>query len=258
MIALMGNAAAQAQAEGGMGALTRIREAALAYSDRLQDFTCIQITKRSNGPALDGPHWKPLETQEVELNYVDHHEHYKLLKIDGTTNDLEKRNKTGYFRGYGQFGSALLDIFDPKTNARFEWDHSESGPAGNICVYRYEVPQADSRISILADKDKVKLGHHGKVWASCENGAVLRFVTETDLGEVRRMGRRVSLGYRLDVRYGPVTIGSAQFILPQSAIQTGLFYKTWTKSEIEFREYRKYDASSVIKFGEGEARPDRK
>ena len=145
-------------------AISRIREAALAYGERLQNFTCVQTTARSIGPSIDGPRWKPLETQELALNYVDHREHYKLLKVNGETTDLQKRIKAGYFTGYGQFGSALLNILDPKTNARFEWDHDESGPAGDVCVFHYQVPESGSRIVLTADKDQVKVGHHGTVW----------------------------------------------------------------------------------------------
>jgi len=76
--------------------VSRIRGAALEYGDRLQNFTCTQITARSIGPSATGPRWKPLETQEMELNYVDHHEHYKLLKVNGETTDLQKRIKSGY------------------------------------------------------------------------------------------------------------------------------------------------------------------
>lgn len=258
--AFVGDAAAQvpaAEAPAHVAVIARIREAALAYGDRLQNFACVQTMARSIGPSADGPRWKPLETQEFELNYVDHREHYELIKVNGKATDLRKRIKPGYFRGYGQFGSALLNIFDPKTDARFEWDHAESGPLGSVCVFHYQVSPSSSNIVITADKDQVKVGHRGTIWANCDSGAVTRFVTETDSAEVHRMGRRVPLGYRLDVHYGPVSIGSTEFLLPQSAIQTALFYKTWTKAEIKFQQYRKYDANSTIKYDYGEPRLNR-
>jgi hypothetical protein len=233
-----------------MAMIARIRQAALEYGDRLQNFTCTQITARSIGPSATGTRWKPLETQEQELNYVDHREHYRLLKVNGKAADPEKRIKSGYFKGYGQFGSALQNIFDPRANATFEWDHADASSEGGACVFRYRVLKPTSTIVITADLDKVRVGHQGIVWANCESGVVTRFLTETDPAEVRRMGRRVPIGYRLDVQYGPATIGSQTFLLPQSAVQTAVFYKTWTKAEIRFQQYRKYDANSVIKFDE--------
>jgi hypothetical protein len=53
------------------------------------------------------------------------------------------------------------------------------------------------------------------------------------------------------------TIGSTEFLLPQSAIQIALFNKTWTKAEIQFRQYRKYNANSIIKFDREEFLPVR-
>jgi hypothetical protein len=32
---------------------------------------------------------------------------------------------------------------------------------------------------------------------------------------------------------------------------TSLFYNTWTKVEIQYRDYRKYDANSTVTFGDG-------
>jgi hypothetical protein len=237
--------------------VSRIRKAALEYGDRLQNFTCTQITARSTGPSATGPRWKPLETQELELNYLDHREHYKLLKVNGKTTDLQKRIKPGYMKSYNQFGSRLQNIFDPKANATFEWDHAEAGSGGGTCVFRYRVPQPTSTIVITAGPDKVQPGHHGVVWANCESGAVTHFLTETDPAEVVRKGRRVALEYRLEVRYSLATIGSLEFLLAQSAVDTALFYKTWTRTEIQFRQYRKYDASSAIRFDEEEVGPGR-
>jgi len=226
--------------------VARVRQAALTYSDRLQNFTCTQTTTRSLGPSPDGTKRKPLETQEFELNYVDHREHYKLVKVNGEATNPEKLVKAGHFKGYGQFGSALQNIFHPAVEATFEWDHRETGAGGETCVFRYRVAQPNSRAVMTADYDIVKLGHHGMIWANCDSGEVLRFQTVTDLGEVHRSGRRVPIGYRLEVRYGVTNIGERQFLLPQTAVDAGLFFKTWTREEMQFTNYRKFDASSTI------------
>lgn len=225
-------------------AVVRMREAALSYGDRLQNFTCTEILARAIGPSPDGMKWKPLETQEWEVNYVDHREHRTLLRVNGDEIEPEKQMKHGYFQGYGQFGEALHKILDPKVKAQFEFDRQE----GQTCAYRYRAAQANSTAGVHADRDDLQLGHHGTVWADCATGDVTRFYTETELGFVRRAGRRVQVGYRLEVRYGLVNIGEKEFLLPQTAVQNAVFYKTWTKAEIRFENYRKYDASSTVTF----------
>jgi len=230
---------------------SRMQQAALAYIDGLQNFTCTQFLTRTAGNSPTGPHWKLLDTQEAELDYVDRKEQYTLLKVNGESTDPAKRIKRGpYLTPGGEFASRLLKIFDPKAHAEFDWDHEETAGA-HTCVFRYNVPQATSTEIIHADQDHVQVGHHGMVWANCDTGAVTRFQLESDIGEVVRIGRRMQVGFRTEVRYAPTAIGSQEFLLPQSATVMALFYKTWTKVEIQYRQYRKYDSNSVVKFGDG-------
>src|SRR5580704_11189084 len=46
--------------------IARMREAAVNYADRLQDFLCTQLTTCSVDTSGSGKHWKALETQELE------------------------------------------------------------------------------------------------------------------------------------------------------------------------------------------------
>jgi hypothetical protein len=238
---------------GRQSIVIRMQQAALAYLDGLQNFTCTQLLTRSAGNSPDGPHWKLLDTQEAELDYVDRKEHYTLLKVNGQTTDTAKRIKQGpYLTPGGEFGAMLQKIFTPQAQAEFEWDHEEPAGAERSCVIRYKVPQVTSTEVIRVDGDSVRVGHHGMVWADCETGSVKQFRLESDFGEVqlKRAGRRFPVGFRLDVHYAPVAIGAQEFLLPHTVEETSLFDKTWTRVEIQFQQYRKYDANSVIKFGE--------
>src|SRR5580700_8473604 len=95
---------------GQMAMIARMRDAAINYADRLQDFLCTQLTTRSVDTSGSGKHWKVLETQELELGYIAHKEHYRLLKVNGKTTNLEKRVKKGYFIPGGEFGTSLRKI----------------------------------------------------------------------------------------------------------------------------------------------------
>jgi len=227
----------------------RMKEAALSYTDRLRDFTCTQFLKRSAGPSPDGPHWKLLDTQEAELDYVGHKEHYTLLQVNGQSADPAKRIKRGpYLTPGGEFGTFLQKIFNPKAQAEFAWDHQEGDGPERACAFRYNVPLATTTEVIQVNSGRVPVGHHGMVWADCDTGVVKRFRFESDFGEAEVGGRRVPVGFHLEVRFTPATIGSQQFLLPDRVEETSLFYKTWTKVEIQFQQYRKYDASSTISF----------
>ena len=229
--------------------ISRMRAAALSYSDRLQDFICIQLTARSADRGGTGKHWKPLETQETELTYVAHKEHYKLLKVNGESTIRDGSIKQGYFIPSGEFGSGLQRIFDPRAKADFVWDHKDLSGGKRSCVFQYRVSVATSTVVMQANLNSVKLGHRGFVTADCETGDTLRIQIESDPATASESGHKIALGWQLDVRYGPATIGSGEFLLPQEAVEIVRFGNTLTKAEIKFQQYRKYDASSVVTFG---------
>lgn len=235
--------------------VARMRDAALNYADRLQDFVCTQLMTRSADSSGSGKHWKLLETQELDLGYISHKEHYRLLKVNGKTSDLEKRVKKGYFRPGGEFGTLFQKIFDPKAAAEFEWDREESITGGRSCVFRYRVPVETSTLMINADMDHVRMAHHGFVSADCDTGMVTRIQMETAPASVIRHGRNVAIGMQLDLRYGLTAIASKEFLLPQQAVEIAPFGRTLTKAEIRFENYRKYDSNSNIIFDDGPIKP---
>jgi len=232
----------------GPDLIPKMREAAIHYADQLQDFLCTQMTTRSIDEGSGGRYWKLLETRELELGYIAHKEHYRLLKVNGKTSDLEKRIKKGYFRPGGEFGTSLMRIFDPKAAAEFKWDHEESNGGQRTCVFRYRVPRTTTTMIMHADADRIPFAHHGFVSADCESGAVTHIHIESEPASFFRDGRLVPVGEQIDVRYGPTAIAAKEFLLPQQAVEIVLFYKTLTKVEIQFQQYRKYDSSSNITF----------
>lgn len=231
--------------------VAKMRDAALNYADRLQDFLCVESLVRTVDSSGSGKKWKLLESREVEVGYIGHKEHYRLLSVNGKAADAEKRIKRGYWNPGGQFGTALLLIFAPKAAAEFEWDHEETSDGKQSCVFRYKVPLATTTYGVQADLDHVKLGHHGYVTADCETGAVRRIQIETEPGSVKRHGQSLAVGMQMDVRYGPVRIGANEFLLPERSVEIAPFGKTLTKVEIQFGQYRKYDSNSKITFDDG-------
>ena len=231
--------------------IARMRVAALSYADHLQGFLCTEFLTRTVDPSGTGKHWKLLETQELELGYISHQEHSKTLKVNGKTTNLDKRVKRAYWMPGGEFGSALLGVFEPRVAAEFEWDHEETSEGRRTCVFRFHVPVTTSSYVIQADQDHVRMALRGAVTAVCETGSVTRLQVETEPASVKRGGRDIAIGMQLDVRYGTVHIAEREYLLPLTATETAPFGKTLTKVEIRFDQYRKYDSSSNIVFDDG-------
>jgi hypothetical protein len=234
--------------------IARMREAAINYGDRLQNFSCTQLTQRSTDNGSNGKHWKRVDTLEHQVDYVDHHERYRLLKVNGKTNDLERRLMKGHFSPGGEFGSRLRHIFVPMAQAQFTWDRSEDVGGHRACVFRYSVAEETSTLAMDVNQQTVTLGHHGFVHADCETGAVLRIEIETEPAWVWLGGRRNAVGAQVDLKYGMVLIGAKEFLVPVEAVEIARFDRLLSKADVKFQNYRKYDADSSIKFDTGEGK----
>ena len=222
--------------------LSRIRETAIAYADRLQDFICIQATTRSGSDNPSHPHWKTLETLTQELTYFNHRESLKLLTVNGGAPGAAAKIKTGYYQPGGEFGSYLLKVFSPAAQAQFEFEGVESSSAAPVCVFRYRVPLATSTWSVTANGDEIRLAHHGRVHADCQTGAVLQLELETEFTDHK------PVGIQADLHYSPVAIGTTEFLLPAKVEEIARYHSRLTKVAMEFRDHRKYSADSVVTF----------
>jgi len=181
--------------------LARMKDAAVNYADRLQDFLCVQLIKRSKEDSGPFKHWQVLDTQEREVGYISHQEHYRVLSVNGKPPDVEKI-KPGYFLPSGEFGTALGYIFDPMSAAEFEWDHVERSGGKGLCVFRYRVTTAESTMIRYSDGDRVHMRHHGLVFADCATAAPLRIQIETEPASLMRNGSKIALGQKIDITTG--------------------------------------------------------
>ena len=235
--------------------LTKIQHYADTYTQQLQDFTCTQIMTRSGARAENrpgaAPKWKHLETQEIELNFVGHREHYRLLKVNGDARNPEKKVKNGYTRTSGEFGSMMRAVFDPKSRADFQWDHSTATSERKVCVYSYRVARENSSMGLRTEFRRIALAYTGYVSADCATGQILRIESDS---EPDRSGFLIHTA----IRYGPVTIADREFFLPTSVENISGFDRTLTKAEIRFENYRKYNADASIKFEDEVTEPPAK
>ncbi len=219
--------------------LERIGRTAISYTEQLQDFTCRQTTVRTAAKTSSPGKWKPVDTQENELNFVGHKEHYRLLKVNGSADHPETRVSKNYTRTSGEFGSLMRSVFRPESRAKFEWRSRD----GNVCAFNYEILVANSTMAMTNGKKRIPLAFGGTVYANCETGKITRInaVSRDTAGEE---------GLSADVYYGPTKIGDREFFLPTRAENTSRHGSTITKAEIKFSNYRKYDASTTLKFDE--------
>ncbi len=228
--------------------IERVRENAIGYNERLQDFTCIQYTIRSTDHGSKGKKWSKLDTQELEVSMVKHLERYRLLKVNDKSDHLEQRLKGGYFRPGGEFGTSIRKVFEPKAKAQFTWDHAEDSSNGRICVFRYQVPEDSTTMAMQVNREAVPMAHHGTIRANCESGDVVHVEIATEPAWASLFDPPREVGAQLEVDYAMTRIGEKEFLLPSRAIEIARFGNTLTKADIRFDQYRKYDADSSIHY----------
>src|SRR5215831_10069606 len=111
--------------------ITEARDYALNYSKTLPDFICTQVTRRyaapapgtrQGGPAGSDPSWYALDTLTLKLSYFEQKEDYKLILVNNAVTTQDYRTLGGA-TSTGDFGSMMREIFEPASQAHFEWDH---------------------------------------------------------------------------------------------------------------------------------------
>ena len=249
-----------------------IREQALAYTNHLPNFICTQVTRREIASAPDGllgvrtsrngsaaprglGQWQLSDTVEEQLTFFDRHENYKLLKLDGRTAAPGQSPPPG-LASTGEFGSTLESIFEPESQAQFEWKRWETLRKRPVSVFTYRVEKSRSMSQLETPAVHITVAYHGLVYADRETKTVLRVTTAAEAPPDFPLQ---DVTHILD--YASVSIAGEQFVLPiYSEMQSRAseeFFKYGTSSvgsrqlmmrnRIDFRGYRKYTADSELK-----------
>jgi hypothetical protein len=229
------------------------REYALNYSKSLPDFICTQVTRRYaaappgtryGGSAGGDPSWYPLDTLTLKLSYFEQKEDYKLILVNNTVTTQDYKTLGGA-TSTGDFGSLMREIFEPASQARFEWDHWGTLRGRRVMSFSYRVPQARSQWHINYDrKMDIVPAYRGLVYIDKETRQITRVTLEAvDIPPSFPVRRAETI---LD--YDFQEISGRTFLLPLKASTLMAADDYLTKNDAEFRVYRKYSAESDIKF----------
>lgn len=233
--------------------LDEVRNYALSYSKNLPDFICTEVTRRYGalppgtrgwGAAGDPPRWQALDTVTKRLSYFDQKEEYKTI-LHNSTPMADNTKSVGGSESFGDFGSMLREIFEPATEARFEWDHWGTLRGQRVMEFGFHVRQERSQYSIVVDgNNRIISAYHGTVAVDPTTHAVMRLIVEAE-----NIPPDFPVKSTKDVLdYDYQEISGQTFLLPLKATITANLGTEWSKNDKEFRIYRKYSADAVIKY----------
>ncbi len=232
-----------------------VREYALNYTKSIPDFLCVQITRRSiNRNYKPGDQaWSPADHFSEQLNFLDHHETYKMLSVnDNSTFGKSFDAKVGGALSRGEWASLMQAVFDPATETSFDWSRwTNRAPNGKkYYVFRYQVDKAHSRETLEADGQTETPPFHGEIYVPMDENVVWRITVEPE----------PSAGFPLQdvketLKYDFVTISGQEFLLPitsEVVMRTG---RIGSRNDIAFKLYQKYSADTIIKFDDVDTPP---
>ena len=223
--------------------LDQARAYAREYSRSLPNFICTQVTRRYIDPSgLE--FWQSQDTVVSRLSFFEQKEDYKVVLVNNRVVDTTM-DRLGGTTTSGEFGSMMKELFDSKTQARFEWERWATLRGKRMHVFSYRVEQPNSKYAIVVEKrDGIIAGYTGLVYVDKETDAIMRLtqeVTEVPAGFPVTYVRNV-----LDYDYAE--IAGQQFILPLKASTLSRMGKIMTKNDTEFRLYKKFGAEATITF----------
>jgi hypothetical protein len=240
-------------AEEQAAVIEAVRQYALNYSKNLPNFLCTLVTRRfgapkpgtkNGGSAGSDPAFRKLDELLIRLTYFEQKEDYKLIMVNNsvTTQDYKK---LGGSTSTGDFGSMMLQIFEPRSEARFEWDHWGLLRGHNVMVFAYHVAQARSQwqITVKDVSQSIVPAYHGLVYVDSAHQVQRVTLVADEIPPDFPVKKASTI---LD--YDNVDISGHMFLLPLRASVAMVNDDYLTRNDEEFRNYNKYSADSVLKF----------
>jgi hypothetical protein len=139
----------------------------------------------------------------------------------------------------------LQQIFQPSTEAFFEWDHWGTLRGQRVMAFQYHVRLDRSKYQLVVDdKLRITAAYHGLVEVDPKTHVVLRITAEAE-----NIPSEFPVKEARDVLdYDYTELSGQKFLLPLKAQVIMKGTEVWSRLDEEFRVYRKYSAESDIKF----------
>jgi hypothetical protein len=228
--------------------LADARVHALQHESSLPDFVCTQTTRRFE--SVSAHDWQPVDVIVERLTYFDHREAYKVLTLNGQPVSIAHNQLNGASSS-GEFGSLMKAIFLPETETEFEWYDWSMLRGKTTQVYAYRVRAFQSKYHIAVPEKSLDFvaAYHGFIFIDDKDHFVYRVTLHADGIPSHFPIQDVELS--LDYDY--TRIGEADYLLPLQFELSSSEGDRLVKNHVDYGNYQKFLAASVIKFGSEDA-----
>ncbi len=227
--------------------IRRAANAAMDFTETLPNYVVQEMVTRYQSGTTP-PDWQAHDIVTCEVVYENGEEKYRNITVGGKPfhGNMEE---TGGAWSTGEFGTILINLFNPLTAAQFHYVGDSRAGSVNAKKYDFEVKHENSHWSVKFGSQEYVPGYTGSVWIDPATGRVLRIEMsahsfppgfDTDHVETATDYQYVRLG------------GAEQFLLPVHSetlsCQTGTVL--CSRNTIDFRNYKKFEGQSTVTFGE--------
>ena len=226
--------------------ITKARDVAFSYSKTLPNYAVKQVTNRySTVPDTHKAYaWQALDVVTTDLIYEDGKERYTNTMVNGKPTEYVQH--TGSW-SEGEFANMLLAVFSTSTHTEFTDQKDVTLRDRPAWRYEYSVAKENSTWTLHADGKDEKPAYVGSVWIDKATYRVLR---------LEMAARGLDKDFSLDtaessVDYGFIPIAGQDVLLPVGADGLSCTRNSTdcTRERTQYTNYRKFEASSNIKFG---------
>lgn len=250
---LMGAALAQAQSETAPATpdeasqhrmLAAMHQYAAAYVANLPNFICDQTTYQFEA-GRKPKHWHKGDVLTSKLVFNEGREQRTLELVNNRPIQHTLRYWRAPLTSEGEFGTLIETVFGPSSAAEFRWNRWDAIDGAPVAVFDYAIDRLHSTLSLsLSDLAKAIVAYHGSIYADAQTGVIRRISSGAD--DIPSEVRTRSIGTTIE--YGDVDIAGQKYYLPVSAVVTLATESSNVRNEIQFRNYRKFEADSHITY----------
>jgi len=227
--------------------VAKATEAALDFTEGLPNYVCQEIMARYESTARPA-NWQALDVVGTAVVYENGKEDYRDVTVNGrpVKKSLEQ---VGGASSTGEFGTMLIDLLSPATDAQFRYRRDERASGVITKVYDYSVKRENSHWQITMGSQTYRPPYKGSVWIDPATARVMRI-------EMQAFGfpddfPTDDVESAMDYQY--TRLGDTkQYLLPVHAetlsCQRGSDF--CSHNVIDFRNYHKYSGESTITFGD--------
>ncbi len=229
--------------------LDAMREYALNYTKNLPNYMCVQTTHRKL-EATDALYQKGYhgysslgDVIQEQLTFNDHKETYDVKSIDGKSVTNVKHDQLGGVRSSGEFGSMMLNIFDPDTGTEFAWENWHTLRGKRVYAFAYHVDKEHGYS--MGDDETHRTytsAYKGLVYWDRDAHAIPKITLDTI--EIPPDFPIHEVHIQLD--YDLIKISEQEYMLPYHYLLTSRADKANSSNEADYRLYRKYGAEATF------------